>query len=74
VGRSADWFYSQGVFASTLEVFGDQRTYITRRLWPTTVYVRYTSLSRSFNPAPEDIKKIVSNRLTGILYLFAAMK
>lgn len=74
VGRSADWFYSQGVFASTLEVFGDQRTYVTRRLWPTTVYVRYTSLSRSFNPAPEDIEKIVSNRLTGILYLFAAMK
>lgn len=72
-GKSADWFYSRGVFAATLEVFGDSRTYVVRRLWPLPLFIRYASMSRSFNPAPEDMKEILLNRLTGVLYLFAAM-
>jgi hypothetical protein len=72
-GKSADWFYSRGVFATTLEVFGDTRTYIARQLWPLPLYVRYTSMSRSFNPAPENIEEIVRNRVQAVLYLFAAM-
>ncbi len=74
VGKSADWFYSRGVFAQTLEVFGSSRTDVVRRLWPTPFYVRYTSLSRAFNPPPGKLEPVLENRLEGVMFIFTSAK
>jgi len=54
-GTAKDWFYSLGMVAITAEVYGRSNVVSYQRLWPSFLYLVYSSTAQRFNPAPQMI-------------------
>lgn len=54
-GTAKDWFYKEGIVAITAEIYGEPSVVSYERIWPSNMYVVYTSMAYKFNPPPQDI-------------------